>query len=339
MAIIQQQRIRTKANLNLCNHTRNATVTRRDPSLDSSQATTTSAITTSLTGVETNVPTPLPLTAFVQRTPTVEAFAVPNSRAPSANYGAPPPALSHVVMAYPATSTTTTTGNNSICNRRTVVILVIMIVFASVGSSYCASGACRPPNNTTNSVNSSSNSNSGNTTTLQPSRSRTNREVAMAAFISNRTLTRHTRIGQQDRPEDFAVQWLANDDPWQLWPNDTLSQWRLLQRYSLLTLYFRQWTASSSIPTFDAQFSWYRQWPIIQDECTWLGVTCMPTVAAVGAGTNPSTTTNYKVREILLDSNNLHGTLSADLGLLTELVRFSVYNNSLTGRLPESIGQ
>jgi hypothetical protein len=177
------------------------------------------------------------------------------------------------------------------------------------------------------------------TTTLEPSRARTDREVALATFVSNWTLTRYTRIGHQDRPEDKAVQWLANDDPLRLWPNDTSSQWRLLQRYSLLALYFQQWKtvslSSSSSASFDSQFLWHTEWSIVNDECTWFGITCAPYARD---GNSTTTTTDTKVREILLDANNLHGTLSADLGLLTELVRFSVYNNSISGTLPESIG-
>jgi hypothetical protein len=83
----------------------------------------------------------------------------------------------------------------------------------------------------------------------------------------------------------------------------------------------------------DTQLLWRTEWYIVSDECTWSGITCAPYPRD-----GNTSTTDSKVREILLDSSNLHGTLSADLGLLTELVRFSIYNNSISGTLPESIG-
>jgi hypothetical protein len=311
-------------------------------------------------------PQPPPLTAFV-RTTTVEAFAVPSNH----HHG-------NVVMAYPAANNATCNRGTVVTLVVVIVLVLAGSGYCASGAcqrpsdnSVSSNGgsSIQPPSSaamipnvpkpadtttptttpTTPTVVSAKSSSSvpsalistfnptiSPTDTLEPSRTRTNREVAVATFLSNRTLTQYNQLGHLDRPEDQAVQWLAHNDPLQLWPNDTSSQWRLLQRYSLLTLYFQQWTVSSSSSSsamLDTQLLWRTEWYIVSDECTWSGITCAPYPRDGNAST-----TDSKVREILLDSSNLHGTLSADLGLLTELVRFSIYNNSISGTLPVSIG-
>ena len=60
------------------------------------------------------------------------------------------------------------------------------------------------------------------------------------------------------------------------------------------------------------------------DECNWdVGVSCDK---------------EQNVDTIDLNGRNLAGGLSADLGLMSNLVYFSVSDNALTGSLPFSIG-
>lgn len=57
-------------------------------------------------------------------------------------------------------------------------------------------------------------------------------------------------------------------------------------------------------------------------ECNWYGVTCR----------------GDAVHYLLLDKNNLVGTLPKEIGNLTQLVSVRLYNNSLSGTIPEEIG-
>jgi Leucine-rich repeat (LRR) protein/PKD repeat protein len=59
-------------------------------------------------------------------------------------------------------------------------------------------------------------------------------------------------------------------------------------------------------------------------ECTWYGVTC-------DAG-------ETAVKELVLDQNNLVGTLPSSLGNLTSLTRLNLYFNKLSGTIPTELG-
>ena len=123
--------------------------------------------------------------------------------------------------------------------------------------------------------------------------------------------------------EELAQQWLIESDPLKLLANETNSdKFRLRQRYALLTFWFNT-----------GSFTWTNLsgWLVQKDECKWFGITCNATKPGVGAGLQNS------VPVINLTANNIHGTISPDLGLLTTLVSVDFNNNYLTGSLPTSI--
>jgi hypothetical protein len=77
-----------------------------------------------------------------------------------------------------------------------------------------------------------------------------NRAAAIATFINNITLTSNTLAypptngtGSVAAAEEFALQWLIEEDPLNLTAFD---HFRLQQRYALLTLWFRTSTSNSS---------------------------------------------------------------------------------------------
>jgi hypothetical protein len=111
-------------------------------------------------------------------------------------------------------------------------------------------------------------------------------------------------------PEELALQWLVDTDPISRDPANPDDQFRLRQRYALLTLF------QSAYANDD---SWYFN----DDECQWFGIRCDQ---------------ENNVNRIDLFGNNLPGQLSADLGLLTNMVYFSVSTNAFSGTLPPSIG-
>jgi hypothetical protein len=106
-------------------------------------------------------------------------------------------------------------------------------------------------------------------------------------------------------------------------------QFRIRQRYALLTLWFQQaftsttWTVSG--------------WLLNANECAnfprWYGIGCASINLGVTVGMQ------NVVTRVDLGGNNMIGTIPADLGLLTTLTYFVVRNNRLAGTLPASIGQ
>lgn len=123
-------------------------------------------------------------------------------------------------------------------------------------------------------------------------------------------------------PEEMALSWLIYRDPLQLNAgNNATEKFRLLQRYSLLTLWFQGDTGTA---WGDAT-----NWLIDEDECTWAGIGCDDTDNNVGV-----------VTAINFFAKGMQGSISPDLGLLTDLMELDLGRNDLTGStLPSSIGQ
>lgn len=135
--------------------------------------------------------------------------------------------------------------------------------------------------------------------------------------------------------EDQALQWLLLDND----ENDdsTVSgigqdnpfQWR--QRYALRTLWLAtttrggSWTHDTGWDVSNSSSS-----STSRDECTWYGVECSPFLIE-GRMVNA-------VTALRLPRNNLLGHLSRDLGLLSHLVTVDLWNNRLSGSIPETIG-
>jgi flagellar basal body-associated protein FliL len=129
--------------------------------------------------------------------------------------------------------------------------------------------------------------------------------------LSGATLTSSSSAGATN--EDLAVGWLLDQDPLQLDLSSATSKFRLEQRFALAALFFgpAAWLVTLNWGT--------------ENECNWYGITCDFTTGAV--------------TQISLASNNIHGSIPPDLGLLTSMTSLSLSTNALTGTLPESIGR
>lgn len=91
------------------------------------------------------------------------------------------------------------------------------------------------------------------------------RAAAFAVLFSKLTFDGGVSFKNSNSSESLAVNWIVNEDPLQLDPNDLSksNQMRIAQRYGLSTLYYNtastRWTDES-------------KW-LSQNECEWFGVT------------------------------------------------------------------
>jgi hypothetical protein len=157
----------------------------------------------------------------------------------------------------------------------------------------------------------------------------------LTTFINRITLSKRTITKNGPTPEDRALNYLiVNDTTFNFSQLLTLNsmmtnavQFRIRQRYALLTLWFQQAYTNTR---------WFilNGWLVNADECNvWEGIVC----ASIDLGGTVGT--QNVVRQVDLYRNNILGTIPADIGLLTALTYFDSRFNELTGTLPASIGQ
>jgi hypothetical protein len=148
------------------------------------------------------------------------------------------------------------------------------------------------------------------------------RATAITAYINSITLTNKTIAYPPIRgSEEQALQWLIESDPLNLPASD---KFRLQQRYALVDLWFS--TTPYSV--------WKNStgWLAAENECDWAGITCVK--KALGDNGEMQSV----VDQIRVPSNNIRGSIPADLGLLRNLTQVDFSWNSLSGPLPQSVG-
>jgi hypothetical protein len=287
--------------------------------------------------------------------PVVLAYPMPEPMAPAAMAPPPPPDVPFLSL-RPTRHRTAPTS--SPCRVLVLVAATCLLAALLVGMGFCASGACRrhsapsvaalsplpPPPTLTPSMGplTSPNEFLGQ---QQPSTSQspTARTTALIDFINNITLSGRTIVASDNATtaEDLALQWLVANHATSWSPNTTAVQWhQLQQRYSLATL----WFANARHGGRSALDAWYNTsyWLTDMNECQWYGVTCRGSLAVAENATNRPTISSDSSNDVVhlqLDTNNLHGTIPADLGLLLNLVRLDVHNNSLSGSIPATLGR
>jgi Leucine-rich repeat (LRR) protein len=108
-------------------------------------------------------------------------------------------------------------------------------------------------------------------------------------------------------PQRQALEWLQRDTN-----GSTMVGWRMLQRYSLSTVYF-------SLNGND----WYNRtgWLSDGEECSW-------NADAASCGVNG------RIHSLQLSDNNLTGSIPHELSLLTDLETILLKSNSVTGTIP-----
>jgi len=140
------------------------------------------------------------------------------------------------------------------------------------------------------------------------------RSAAFATLFSFLMFDGGVSLNNTTSPEAMSYNWIVNHDPLKLDPNDLSSQnqVQIAQRYGLATLYFNRATTPWKNET-----NW-----LGPDECEWYGITCNENGEVVG---------------INMINNNMTGTLSLEIAMLTNLIELNLSINHLEGSLPWSI--
>merc|ERR1719203_1180781 len=151
---------------------------------------------------------------------------------------------------------------------------------------------------------SASPSSSSTTVCNLPMQTRKNDMLAIAATISEQAA-----INDSSSPQGQAFNWLVDDDPLALCPDDADA---IKQRFAMAAVYFSTGAAKDAKQKF-----------LSDQECSWPGVTCSSGGAV-----------------FVLDINKqpLGGSIPPEIGQLTSLRVIKMEENKLTGSIPESIG-
>ncbi len=162
-------------------------------------------------------------------------------------------------------------------------------------------------------------------------------------------------------PHYRAKEWLINEDPMQLSPQDR----NLVQRYLLAVIYFKfreegSWLSCDApteeepddfclfqklINIFPREYrsvAWYR-WLSGNHECSWAGLFCdeffqLRTIDLAGQDISAELPMEFAyfpfLQGIGLSWNKFHGTLPPDYGNMPHLLNFEMHYNELTGNIP-----
>ena len=125
-------------------------------------------------------------------------------------------------------------------------------------------------------------------------------------------------IANNTSPQHQAFQWLTQDPTYQEYSDE-----RILQRFALATLFYAtdgpNWAfASGILSEYD------------REECLWFQTRSLRTTPATCSALNGGL-----IETLMLDNNNLKGSLPPEIFLLTNLKRISLENNELLSTIPE----
>jgi hypothetical protein len=226
--------------------------------------------------------------------------------------------------------------------RRKAIFLsmlgILAVLSAIVIAGLCFSGKCGSKDNNGKNVSTDT-----RTPTFPPTASLIASPVGIdvvvegvvSAFLNNISYFGQEIFMNGTNAESRALKWILKDDP--LFVNnrsallnlnslnDNEVNFRVRQRFSLVTLWFQQMNDEGVfVRTWENTTGW-----LTERECEWFGIAC---------------DTNRSVIEISfynIDSevnNEYIGSIPPDIGLLTSLRYFSMRSNKVTGTIPEPIG-
>jgi hypothetical protein len=162
--------------------------------------------------------------------------------------------------------------------------------------------------------------------------------------------------------EELALQWLMYSDPLQLVPDTPVNQFRLQQRYALVTLLGREYT-DSALPVRECdweivaceqldfggdigiQSAVYEIWQVYGDGIVSVSeeVGLLSSVTTISLDVYQAVSIPLSIGKLtnmyFFKAENVTGSIPESLGQLTLLEIFDVTGGSVTGTLPESLGR
>ena len=145
---------------------------------------------------------------------------------------------------------------------------------------------------------------------------------------------------KSNSPQKRALDWLAYEDSYTqtmvstMMKNGVDSTQRILERYALVTLYY----ATTTTTTHVEQEQWVDSMRFLATHtsiCDWGPLTSSSSLTTVHK--EITCNTDGYVMKLLIESNNLKGTIPHEISLLTHLESISFADNKLYGTIPQSI--
>jgi len=167
-----------------------------------------------------------------------------------------------------------------------------------------------------------------------PKVKRNNSLTSIVLSVSNQK-----NIDELGVPQRLAMNWVFGTNNTHY---DAIKQHdRIAQRYVLATLFYsthgENWTQNANMLSFDDECKWYERSLICSEDGS---------VVAIKLESNNlqgslSTELGYlkSLQELALGNNNISGALVSELGILTELRELNLTNNIFAGEIPSNVGE
>lgn len=195
---------------------------------------------------------------------------------------------------------------NRLCACCCLVAGVLILAAIAVGG-ICGSGKCRSPNDEAARIQDMT------------------KLINSVSFYAKDATISHPPV-DSEIPEEQALKYLIEYEPLKLTvvaKGAPDANWRLIQRYALLVLWFNNgpWSESKSQSGEDSATT-SSGWLTRSDECAWSGVTC-----------------NNEGRLVALDLEfrELTGTIPKDFGLLVDCVEVNLSGTDLEGLIADTM--
>ena len=158
-----------------------------------------------------------------------------------------------------------------------------------------------------------------------PSRS----ERRMKRYIVDKGITSAEAFKQSGSPQSLALDWVANQDPAQLKPDDPGA----VDRYILAVFYY-----GSRMQQQQGDWTSSNNWLTGKGVCAWEGVQCFPKEVDPNEPPIQNYDANGSIIGLVLPSNGMEGTIPDEFARFPELVTLDLSDNGISGTIPAALG-
>ena len=143
------------------------------------------------------------------------------------------------------------------------------------------------------------------------------RRNVISSLILDWGITKQDTLEDTNSAQYRAFNWLVRED------SASMKAETIRTRYALASLYFSTQNVNDSSSSWTNDRHWLSSYPV----CLWHGIECLDEMSTIGL-----------VKKLNLSSNELHGTLPGEIGLLQLDIRsFDISKNNITGTLPNEL--